>query len=270
MINIHPIGIMQGRVVPKTLDRLQVFPDQWRKEFLTIKQMGFNHVELLDDKENALRELVRERKKEFFDGLAESGLQCFSICADQLCGYSLLQNPSQWKERLEDLLQVLEGSGTYTIVVPFFDENKIDTTQELRKALEELASFDETLRARGFRFALEVPLPVEDIIKAMEGFSFEAIGICYDIGNSIGNGFPVKEEIKKLGNLITHVHVKDKADGKNVRLGANPDKLAAAFEALREIQYKGLFTLETCITPDPSQEAQMNLETTKKYMEQDL
>ena len=266
----NSIGIMQGRVVPKTLDRLQVFPDQWEKEFRAMKEIGFNHVELLDDKENTFRELLQKQKKEFFDTLLQSGLHCSSVCADQLCSYSLLQNPREFKNSIDGLLQALEGQGTYAIVVPFFDENRVDSREELKKVLEELAPFDETLQARGFRFAIEVPLPAEDIIKAIEGFSFQAIGVCYDIGNSIGNGFSVSEEIKMFQDTLVHVHVKDKENGKNVRLGANPEKLSAAFQALRDIQYKGLFTLETWIMPDPFEEAQMNFETTKKYVEQNV
>jgi hypothetical protein len=53
------IGIMQGRVVPKTLERLQVFPDQWEKEFRVMEEIGFTHVELLDDKENGLRDTLQ-------------------------------------------------------------------------------------------------------------------------------------------------------------------------------------------------------------------
>jgi len=261
---------MQGRVVPKTLERLQVFPDQWEKEFRVMEEIGFTHVELLDDKENGLRDTLQKKKKEFFYGLTKSGLQCSSVCADQLCNYSLLKNPVEFKNRIDDLLQTLEGCGTYIVVIPFFDENKIDSSEELKGALKELALYDGILQARGFRFAIEALLPAADIIQAMEEFSFTSIGVCYDIGNSIGNDFNVTEEIKMLRNMLVHVHVKDRLNGKNVRLGANPQKLSAAFGALRDMQYKGLCILETQITPDPLEEAHINFKTTEKYIKEHI
>jgi hypothetical protein len=97
------------------------------------------------------------------------------VCADQLCNYSLLKNPVEFKNRIDDLLQTLEGCGTYIVVIPFFDENKIDSSEELKGALKELALYDGILQARGFRFAIEALLPAADIIQAMEEFSFTSI-----------------------------------------------------------------------------------------------
>ncbi|MBI2098107.1 MAG: sugar phosphate isomerase/epimerase [Candidatus Wildermuthbacteria bacterium] len=263
----NSIGIMQGRVVPQTLERLQVFPERWEEEFRTAKELGFDHIELLDDKENRLRDLLKTQKQEVFASILRAGLQCTSLCADQLCKYSLLGNPVEFKERIRDLLQLIEGQAGFLVIMPFFDENQIHSAEELKQALAALTPFDELLQQKGLRFALEVLLPAKDIVGAFEEFSFGAIGMCYDIGNSIGNGFPVQEDIRSLGTLITHVHVKDKENGKNVRLGAHTKELIDAFEALKEIGYGGLLTLETCITPVPAEEAKTNLATVKKLMQ---
>jgi len=264
------IGIMQGRVIPDTLERLQVFPTQWAEEFDAIKKLGFSSVELLDDKENKLRKLLKEQKESFFASLAQSGLQSVSLCADQLCDYSLIRDSETFKKRVEELLHMLEGKGVYTIVIPFFDKNKIDTKEELKEALKELVGFDEKLSERGFSFALEIDLPAAMIKEMFDEFSFSAIGVCYDIGNRIGSNAQVAEEIMMLKNLIVHVHVKDKADGKNVRLGSNSEQLSAAFHALKDIHYTGILTLETCITPNPLKEAQINRDATKSYFKQYL
>ncbi|HCM36483.1 MAG: hypothetical protein A3J30_03040 [Candidatus Wildermuthbacteria bacterium RIFCSPLOWO2_02_FULL_47_9c] len=260
----NSIGIMQGRVVPQTLERLQIFPERWEEEFRTARELGFDHIELLDDKENRLRDLLKTQKQEVFASVLNAGLQCTSLCADQLCRYSLLGNPVEFKERIKDLLQLIEGQDGFVVVVPFFDENQLRSAEEFKQALAALAPFDRLLQQKGLRFALEVLLSAKDIMGSFEGFSFGAIGMCYDIGNSIGNGFPVREEIRSLGTLITHVHVKDKENGKNVRIGAHPKELGDAFGALKEIGYGGLLTLETCITPVPAEEAKTNLETVKK------
>src|SRR3989344_5292280 len=98
----NSIGIMQGRVVPQTMERLQIFPERWEEEFRTARELGFDHIELLDDKENRLRDLLKTQKQEVFASVLNAGLQCTSLCADQLCRYSLLGNPVEFKERLKD------------------------------------------------------------------------------------------------------------------------------------------------------------------------
>ena len=54
------IGIMQGRLLPDSLDSLQVFPiSYWKKEFLVSSESGFDCFELLYDKEMVLYELMQ-------------------------------------------------------------------------------------------------------------------------------------------------------------------------------------------------------------------
>ena len=53
------IGIMQGRVIPERLDKLQMFPiSNWQEELLKIKRIGFKYVELLFDKNLVCKELL--------------------------------------------------------------------------------------------------------------------------------------------------------------------------------------------------------------------
>lgn len=54
---------MQGRVIPDRTDKLQVFPDKWAHELSLVKKMGFDYIELLDDKEGKLRSLLANDPK---------------------------------------------------------------------------------------------------------------------------------------------------------------------------------------------------------------
>ena len=52
---MNKIGIIQGRVLPDQLEKLQVFPEKWKEELSLIKKTGFDYVELLDDKNSVFR-----------------------------------------------------------------------------------------------------------------------------------------------------------------------------------------------------------------------
>lgn len=252
---------MQGRVLPESINKLQVFPKKWREELFYIKKIGFGFVELLDDKENLLREILN---RNIFYQISKNKLKCQSICADQLCDYSLLKNESLFLKKLGGLVNKLKKCKNFIFVIPFFDENKINNKEELNSALRILAKYDKLLLKN--KFSLEIDLPAETIKKEFDKFNFKNIGVCYDFGNNIGKGAELKEEIRMLGNYINHIHIKDKVDGKNVRIRRDLEQLNDAFSTLKEISFSGLMILETCISPNPLKEAKYNLFTIKEYI----
>ncbi len=257
---------MQGRVLPKDVNKLQVFPDQWQEELGLIRECGFSHVELLDDKENRLRELLLSSPQHVFGEIEKHGLSCSSVCADQLCNSTLLQESSVFLESVKELLEMFKGHGGFTIVIPFFDKNKLQDEQDLKIALNYLGSLEDDLANKHLRLALEIDLDASSIARAWKDFSSKAIGICYDIGNNIGHGYDIYEQMMMLREWLIHVHVKDKQDNVNIRLRKNLAQLQSAFQALGEIGYEDLLTLETCMRPEPFQEARENFATVKEYL----
>ena len=92
---------MQGRVLPDKTDRLQIFPNKWIKELSFVKKIGFDHIELLDDKEGKLRSLLANDSKKLFDAISNGGSSYNSLCADYLCKYSLIKEKDVFFEKLK-------------------------------------------------------------------------------------------------------------------------------------------------------------------------
>lgn len=259
------IGILQGRVLPKDKEILQVFPEQWKEELSCIKKIGFGAVELLDDKENCLRDIVGNGDDDIFHHAAENNLACVSVCADQLCTYSLLKNEQLFSQKLEALITMLQRKD-FVFVIPFFNENTLQTQEALAEALHKLSRYDEILGREHMHFSLEIDLPSSMIAQEFEKVSLKHIGVCYDLGNNIGHGADLRKDIRLLGNRINHVHIKDKVENENVRIRKDVENMRGAFRALQKIGYPGMMILETCITPEPVHEAETNLATVQEYL----
>jgi len=260
---MNKIGIMQGRVLPDSTEKLQVFPKKWKEELLVIKKLGFDCLELLDDKKFSFRMVLKEENSRLFSKINSGGLECGSVCMDHLCDYSLLKNERLFFEKIDELVDEIKERN-FIFIIPFFDENKLSGKEELNPALRKLSKYENSLGSN--KLSLEIDLPAEAIKKELDKFNFRNIGICYDTGSRIGQGADLKKEIELLSDYINHVHIKYKEGGENIRIKKNFFKLEKAFSSLKKINYKGLMILETCIKPIPEEEARINLATVREYV----
>ena len=259
------IGIMEGRVLPNEVDKLQIFPKRWQEELVLIKKIGFECIELLDDKKNQLLNILKNKKTNVFSEVYKNKLKCQSVCMDRLCNYSLLKKPKLFFRKLEELINVLKKKKGLKFIIPFFDENSLANNKQLHSALKMLSEYDRFLVKNNLYFSLEINLPAKIIRNEFQKFQFKNIGICYDLGNNIGLGANLYDEITLLKNHINHIHIKDKQEGKNIRIRKNLEQLKLGFKALKE--FDGPMILETCISPIPLEEAQKNLATVQEYYE---
>jgi len=263
---MNKIGIMQGRVLPKSVDKLQIFPERWQEELSLIKKIGFDYVELLDDKDGRLLSMLENKNFNIPTEIHKNKLECQSICLDRLCDYSLLKKPELFLRKIEELINNFKKEKGLKFIIPFFDENKLDNKKQLCSALKEISKYDKFLIKNNLYFSLEIDFKAKLIRNEFKKFRFKNIGICYDLGNNIGRGFNLYDEIILLKNYINHIHIKDKKEGKNIRIRKNLEQLRLGFQAIKEISFNGLMILETCISPVPLDEARKNLTTVKEYI----
>jgi sugar phosphate isomerase/epimerase len=93
------------------------------------------------------------------------------------------------------------------------------------------------------------------------------IGAVFDTGNRVLESDNLYDEIKALGDLISHVHIKDKdRKGNNVILGTGLVNFQKVFDALEEIDYKGKLNFETTRGADPLNTATYHLALCKFFI----
>ncbi|MBU1055294.1 MAG: sugar phosphate isomerase/epimerase [Proteobacteria bacterium] len=271
-------GIMQGRILPEDLNLLQVFPrSQWENEMVNARELGFDTVELLYDKSMILRNLLEVPENLEKLGILKKGsinnarILSKSICLDYLTELSIFDSSQKkmfWGSII-GLTKQLAGTTISIFVIPFLEKNNLSSAAQLDKLVSLLDSLniDKIGGQFGIKYCLELNLPASVIKNAFDQSGFKNIKLCYDTGNARSQGYLPEVEIDNLGDVIYHVHIKDRSvGGPNVMLGKGDVDFEAGFKSFERIGYDGLMVLETPYSISPAKEAQTNLSYIKQYI----
>lgn len=255
-MSISSLGIMQGRILPKYIDQLQMFPiDTWRKELDIAKDIGFQHIELLWDNNHDIKSA---------EGLAEtisspSQLRALSMCVDSICSFTLLEDILK---EIEDVLNTFKENTPNILVIPLLGKATINTLDRLKELFDILNVHQimNMIKEYNVKLALELDMPVIEIVEALKHTNSDLIGICLDSGNLWHYSDSPIDDIHILSEKIIHVHIKDRDKlGNNVLLGNGLVDFYALSNALNDIKYSNIATLETKYFEDPLSEAKINL-----------
>ena len=246
------IGIMQGRMVPPTDNRIQCFPrESWADEFELAAQAGLDCLEWIYDLYGAdinplatdsglekLRELSRQHK-----------VKILSICADYFMDKPLVRaSQAELEDRLHTLYWLLERGrliGINRMVIPFVDASRIDTQAEFEGVGLLLKRILEENRESGIEIHLETSLAPARFAELMSGLPDPRLKVNYDSGNSSSLGYSPREEFAAYGERVGSVHIKDRLLGAStVPLGTGDADFPALAEGLRKVAYQGDFILQ--------------------------
>ena len=254
------VGIVQGRLSPAPWNVLQHVPrDGWAEEFARASALGLSHVELV---------LQRQHDPHYplwgTDGLSQlqasaerSGVVVQSACVDYVIDHSLCSDATL--DYLAVAFERLALAGVKTVVLPLFEHSDPAAVGMVRLAAA-LGRCANTARRHGLLVCIESLLDAS-ATHTLLGLTGEPdVRVCYDTGNIVPLGYDVGEELRDIGGVVAHVHVKDKTrDGESVRLGTGGSSFPDVVRALAEIGYSGAFTLETPREEDPLAAARRNL-----------
>lgn len=272
---MHDIGIMQGRILPDVLDKLQVFPSRsWLQEFTAAKQLGFDYVELLYDRDECyVNPLVNASGlDEVSDIIKQNDLRIYSICADYFTKVNFLEDSiSMTWSKLVKLLDIAVILKAKFVIVPFFDRNASGDISYLKHFLEKSKDYVRDACDSSVKVCIETSFSAKEMLGAIEETDSDT-KICYDLGNATAFGYDVRGEIVTLGDCIALVHIKDrmKNGGSNMPLGQGDVDFESSFKAIKEINYKGNFTLETAIGQEPGKMAKKHFEFASKLVREIL
>jgi len=261
------IGILQGRLTASTNGQLQCFPSiNWKDEFILAKNCKLECIELLFEAVyNPLNPLYTSDGIPVLKKISkETGVRISSVCADYFMQKPLWNNDGNAKKESEktfkELVLKCNDVDAGILVLPFFEKAEIKTEQDKNSLGEVLSELGEFAKDHSVDVSLEITIPATSLKFFIESLNSKNIGVCYDTGNTTGKGHDISKDIKILGNLINHVHVKDrrKSDYQNVLLGTGDTDFKGAFLAFNNFSYKRAFMLETYRGENP-------VETAKKH-----
>lgn len=240
------IGIMQGRLSPPQGESIQFFPKRWQDEFGVARVLQFKAIEWIFDEpvsENPLYN--REQHRDILECIMRTRVEVNSVCADIFMKKKLTDRNPESLWLLQSLLRLSDEIRIPIVSIPFVEDHIPQTDEELETAAENVI-FALAEVPGAVDLTVEMDLPVEKIIAFVEAVGSPRVGVCYDTGNAMTQGFDAGSDIRKLGHHLKHLHIKDRERGKreSVPLGRGSVDFEDVFEALDQISFDGVTTLQ--------------------------
>jgi L-ribulose-5-phosphate 3-epimerase len=256
------IGVMQGRLSPPFMDKIQSFPkDTWKEEFEAAQEIGLHGIEWTIDLENFEAHPLIDKKQEI---AVNKLLSKYSFGINSVtCDYFMQGRPwedsanfESMKTCLESLLNsqlIVEGT---ILVLPLVDlGSPVRETHwlELRKYL---LSIRKSLESKNVFIAFEFDIVPEMQMEFVSTLGSPNFGINFDTGNSASNGFEPKSEISTIFPRLLNVHLKDrKLGGTTVPLGEGSTDFEVIFAELHQLNYSGNYILQCARGPSHMEKA---------------
>ncbi|MDB3990737.1 sugar phosphate isomerase/epimerase [Gammaproteobacteria bacterium] len=245
-------GIVQGRLLQSPEGMLQWFPDKsWEDEFDIGSEINFDFIELITsevkDKSNPIwGDQGRSRLNELSK---KHGIDIYSACFDFIIGNDV--RDEETKDSLFKFIECSKSLGIKKIILPFFGASEINknNSSEYISILNETLSIIDSSK---MELCIESLMGAQELKSFISSFKKKGLAVVFDTGNTVAHGHDIYNEIVILGDLISHIHLKDKdLNNENVLLGTGLVDFYSIMQSLNEINYSGPFTFETHRGRDP-------------------
>ena len=257
------IGMMQGRLSPQYLGRIQSFPvNSWEQELHDCKNLGIELVEWTIDEifydQNPI--VSKTGTNHINDILAELDLRVPSITCDYFMEKPFWgQDGYKTYGKLKTIIEGMINIGAQLLVIPLVDNASINNTHEYQA--EFFQKLLQDYEKETIFVVFETDLNPRKFKEFISEFDPKHFGINYDIGNSASLGYDVDEEFREYGDRILNVHVKDRElNGNTVPLGDGAANFQAVVRNLRALNYQGNYILQTARAGDNA-----HIEAIQKY-----
>jgi sugar phosphate isomerase/epimerase len=261
-------GVTQGRLVPSRSGHLQCFPqDNWAEEFAIAARLGLRYVELLAERQhNPGNPLWSADGLRAIDRAAKSaGLTLYSTINDYILDYDIVSS-AEGLPQCFVWCDAAAALGLTMLVVPLMDASD-PAGRDLDGFVAPLRALAERAAGQRMDVVLETIMPMDRLLDLVSRIDRPNVGVCFDTGNRIAQGFDIYAELPRAGALVHHVHIKDKAaDGENVFLGTGQVNFHRIAQALAAIGYQRAFTFEAPRGRDPIATGAHHLATIRFFL----
>ena len=269
-----PIGVMQGRLLPKYQGRYQAHPvGYWQDEFPKAAELGLDCIEFILDYNDAEQNpfMTQEGCKEIQAVCERTGVKVMSVCADYFMEAPLHSENNQKAERsievLQQLLKTAAELGVRDIVIPCVDQSSIKNEQVRAIFIEAITTVIPNAERSGVNLSLETDLDAKEFSELLSSLDSRRVTVNYDLGNSASLGYNPIDELSAYGERISDIHIKDRLlDGGSVVLGEGGADFRLFFSHLSKLHYKGPFIMQAYRNDQGVDVFMQQLEWIKSYL----
>ena len=241
----NPIGIVQGRLSISENKKLQNFPDKlWKKEFKIAADMNLRFIEFISEIDHNENNPIWHEKGIFKIKklVKENNLETYSGCIDYVIKNNLL-NKNTYMYVL-NFIKNMSLIGCHKIILPLMGVSMIknENFDDYSLIIRDLQTEASKHNIQIFVETLLDANQLEEFLKKIN----KNVKCVFDTGNIVNKVESLYSEISVLGDCIGHVHLKDKfQNNKSCLLGQGKVDFVEVFRALKNINYKNAFVIET-------------------------
>jgi len=252
------LGVVQGRL-SYAGKKLQFFPKYPFQEFKIASKIGYDFIELFGERNKSFKNPIWSNNgiEKYLKISKKSGVKLFSFCDDYI-----INHPLSSKRTLDEILNILPRLNKLKIkkyILPLYGKSKINLKNK-NKIYKNLSIISHICQQYNIELLIESNMSPEEFNILKKNINSKNCFFLFDTGNRILlKSNPIKD-IYKFKRNIKHIHLKDKnIYNKNVIFGEGEVNFKSIFVALKKINYKESFTIE-------SQRGQnIELQATKNY-----
>ena len=262
----HKIGIVQGRLSSAPKSRLQFFPKNWEKEFSVAKSSKIDFIEFFSERIiNNKNPIWNDENLFKYKKLAKkNNIKILNFCDDYIIQNSILKNKTI--KYLKNLVKQCAKLKIKNIIFPMYSKSEL-TDLNWRKYIKVLKLLLSYAHKYNISILIESDISPESFKNLKKNINKKNIYFLFDTGNRIITQKDIYSDILKFNKELKHIHIKDKnKKKKNVFLGKGLVDFELVFKKLKEIKFKGNFTIESVRGKNPQSTAEKNVIKLKKLV----
>ncbi len=226
------VGIIQGRL-SKPDNGFQECPVDWKREFNLLESLDLNHIEWIVTK------YLFKTNPIFSEDVSNYAIS--SICADNLVDARIIEK-TYFFENILPICDAATKNGIQNITIPLLEDS--DMTDDIFRSLFCSYVKDVSERYENLSFSIEAELApdkLDEIVSINDRFR-----VTYDTGNITSFGLNHDDYIRRFGDRINNVHLKDRTfKAQTVAPLTGDTDFRQIFKSLKNMNYDGIFTLQT-------------------------
>lgn len=251
------IGIVQGRLTYSG-KKLQSFPKDPYSEFSLASKLNYDYIEFFSEgnlnKKNPI--WSEQGIKKYLLLSKKYNLKIYSFCDNYV-----IKNSISNKKTLKYILHILDRLSLLKVkkyIIPLYEKSEF-SNKDKTKIIKNLRVISKKCIKLKIKLLVESDMSPNDFFELKKSVNSKNIFFLFDSGNRSALKRNFINDILKFGNQIKLVHLKDKDEyKKNVLIGKGLVDFNALFKNLKNINYKGNFTIESQRGTNISKQAKKN------------
>tara|TARA_B100000575_G_C23125574_1_gene652067 strand:+ start:722 stop:1522 length:801 start_codon:yes stop_codon:yes gene_type:complete len=238
------LGIVQGRLTFSGR-KLQCFPKKPLNEFKLASKIGYDFIEFFGERTKNENNPIwlDEGIKSYIKASKKYNLKIYSFCDDYIINHSLSS-----KKTLYVILKIINQLYKLKIkkyILPLYGKSLINKKNK-KKILENLSIISKICKIKKIVLVIESNMSPKKFLSLKKKIKTNNFYFLFDTGNRVLLKKESVLDIYEFKNELKHIHLKDKnLKNKNVNFGKGEVKFIPIFKALKKINYKGSFTIES-------------------------